>query len=286
MDLLKQYPNISQSIGLLLLVLLLQIVIAVPLAALSMGMNRSLLENPLTVAVVNSIAIGLALVFGLKRTNASFKEAFRFMPIRATLLLPMALTVVGMSILLSEADNRLRAVLPMPAWLIEVFQNLMGAGQNVWSSFFTLAVVAPLTEELLFRGLILRGFLSHYSVRKAVLVSGLLFGLFHLNPWQFFGAAVLGAIFAWWFVKTRSLLPCLFGHALNNALPLILLAVPELQISGYSTEAAAHVEFQPLWFDGLGLVLAGGGIWLLAREFKNSETISKKGENANRFCNQ
>ncbi len=272
---MRQYPNISQSIGLLLLVLLLQITLAVPLAALSMGMQRSLLENPLTVAIVNSIAIGLVLAFGLKRTGASFQEVFRFTPIRPGLYVPMALTVIGMSILLSEADNRLRTVLPMPAWLVEIFQNLMDAQKGFWGSLFTLVIVAPLTEELLFRGLILRGFLSHYSIHKAVAVSGLMFGLFHLNPWQFLGAAVLGGVFAWWFVRTRSLLPCLFGHALNNGLPLLLLAMPQLQIPGYSTEVTTPVEFQPLWFNFLGLVLAGAGIWQLKNKFGKSATVEQ-----------
>jgi hypothetical protein len=165
----------------------------------------------------------------------------------------------------------LRTVLPVPAWIVDLLQNLFGKPENFWGSLLTLVVVAPLTEELLFRGLILRGFLGNYSVHKAILVSAFLFGAFHLNPWQFTGALVLGAVFAWWFFKTRSLLPCLFGHALNNGLPLMLLAFPQLKIPGYSNEITEHVAFQPLWFDALGVLLAGTGIWWLHREFAKTD---------------
>jgi len=264
---MRYYPNIAQTIGLLLLFVLLQLICALPLGLISMATQSDIASTPLTIAVVNVISIGLLLRFGLKRNQVSFREIFPLAPIRPALLLPMTLTIIGMSIILSEADNCLRAVLPIPAPIVEILKNFFDASRNFFSSFFTLVIVAPLTEEFLFRGLILRGLLSHYSVRKAIIASALFFGVFHFNPWQFISAAVAGVVLAWWFVKTRSLLPCLFGHALNNALPVILLAIPQLSIPGYSSEIAERVEFQPLWFDALGLLLAGIGVWWLYREF-------------------
>src|SRR5207249_4934307 len=57
--------------------------------------------------------------------------------------------------------------------------------------------------------------------------TAVLFGAFHLNPWQFPGAVGLGVIFGWWFVRTGSLVPCIFGHAFVNGLatlPVLLAA--------------------------------------------------------------
>ena len=127
----------------------------------------------------------------------------------------MALTVIGTSILISEADNLLRTFLPPPAWFSDYLKSLVSAEISLWGSILSLVVVAPLTEELLVRGLILRGFLSHYSTRKAILASAIFFGVLHLNPWQFIGATVLGILFAWWFVQTRSMLPCFFCSAIS-----------------------------------------------------------------------
>jgi len=270
---MRPFPNISQTIGLLALVFAIQIGLALPVALITFvsGTTR-IFENPLTVAFFNTVSIGLVLLIGLKLAKASFREVFPFKPIRFILLMPMTFTVIGMGILLSEVDNLLRIFLPIPEWLEKALQSFFGGSQNVFSSFFTLVVVAAVTEELLFRGLILRGFLQNYSARKAIVVSALLFGAFHLNPWQFTGAVVLGGVFAWWFVKTRSLLPCLFGHALNNGLPLIALAIPQLKDLGFVSDGTGPVKFQPLWLDGLGLLLAAVGLWWTARELPKTET--------------
>ncbi len=268
---MRHYPNIPQAVGLLLLFVLLQFIFAVPVGLIGLATKTNLASSPLTIAIVNLLSIGLLLRFGLQRTGASFREVFPLSSIRPVLFLPMTLTIIGLSILLSEVDNRLRTVLPIPAPFMEILEQLFGAPQNLLGSIFTLVIIAPLTEEFLVRGLVLRGFLSHYSVRQAILASALFFAVLHFNPWQFTSAAVAGVVLAWWYVKTRSLLPCLFGHALNNALPLILLAIPQLQIPGYSTELTEHIEFQPFWFNGLGLLLAGWGIWWLFVEFEKFE---------------
>ena len=135
---------------------------------------------------------------------------------------------------------------------------LVGSGLAVYA----LAVV--LTGALDMRQL--RGFLKRYSPAKAVLVSAVLFGAFHLNPWQFVGAAVLGTLFGWWYVQTRSLVPCLFGHALSNSLPLLLVAVAGPSAPGL-TDLTGEVRFQPLWVDALAVVLVAVGIRALHRAF-------------------
>lgn len=163
----------------------------------------------------------------------------------------------------------LRIFLPPPAWFTEHLQSLMEARVSLWGSIVFLVVGAPLTEELLVRGLILRGFLSHYSTRKAILASAIFFGLLHFNPWQFIGATTLGILFAWWFVQTRSMLPCFFGHALANALPLAVIALFQWEIPGYTSDFG-KVEFHPLWLNCIGVVLAVLGIQLLIGQFRKS----------------
>ncbi len=131
-----------------------------------------------------------------------------------------------------------------------------------------LVVVAPLTEELLFRGLILRGFMQRYGTVPAVLLSTLLFALVHVNPYQFASAITMGVFLAWLFVRTRSLWPCIIAHALFNCHLIVLPILRDtfgLQIRGYTgMPGDGPVVFQPLWFDALGLVLVGLGVWTAA----------------------
>lgn len=269
------YPNISQSVWILVLLSVLMGVLSIPFALLADDDSSQLSQHPAVGSLISVVAFGLILMRGLKRAKASLREICPLVPVRLSLLFPMALAVIGTSILISETDNLLRTFLPPPAWFDELFRSLLSGEISLWGSILSLVVVAPLTEELLVRGLILRGFLSHYSTRKAILASAIFFGVLHLNPWQLIGATALGILFAWWFVETRSMLPCLFGHALANALPLTVMALIPLEIPGY-TSGFEQGTFQPLWFDFAGVVLVLLGIWLLVHQFRKSgDTVSE-----------
>ena len=266
------YPNISQSVWILLLLLTVMFVLGVFLGILESTFKFPMSKHPAALALMNLIAIGLVLMRGLKRAQVSFREICPLVPVRLSLLFPMAVTVIGTSILLSAITNIQRTILPPPTWFTDYVRNLVSAQVSLWGSILALVIVAPLTEELLVRGLVLRGFLSHYSTRKAVLASAIFFGLFHFNPWQFIVTTILGILFAWWFIETRSMLSCFFGHALVNALPLAATVLLPFEIPGYTSDFGT-VTFQPLWFDLVGVILAALGVWLLIRQFRKSSDV-------------
>jgi membrane protease YdiL (CAAX protease family) len=255
MDTSGQYPSIWQAVGLLALFVLFQLVLAVPLAPLAL-----VLDLGTVVCVVNVVACLIVLWWGFRRTQRSLREVFPLASFPIIFLLPLGLAVVGLQILLSEADNATRWVLPMPTFLQRTFSDLAEGGLSSW---IALMIVAPLTEEPLCRGLILGGFLRRYPARKALVVSALLFAAVHLNPFQFLSAFVLGILLGWVFLKTRSLLPCIFAHALNNAGGWIARGVLEIEIPGYTSGLGGRVQFQPLWFDALGLSLLAIGLTLM-----------------------
>jgi membrane protease YdiL (CAAX protease family) len=99
-----------------------------------------------------------------------------------------------------------------------------------------------------------------------VVGAALLFGAVHLNPWQFLGAAVFGIVAGWWVLRTGNLVPGILGHALNNGLPPLLQA-GGLDVRGYTSGMSDTIQFQPLWFDALGVVLLVVGLWLSRRVF-------------------
>ncbi len=85
-------------------------------------------------------------------------------------------------------------------------------------SFLSIVIAAPILEELIFRGVILNAFLKKYTPQKAILLSALLFGIFHLNIWQFMSSFTDGLFIGWIFYKTRSVIPVIFIHILHNGL--------------------------------------------------------------------
>jgi len=264
------YPTILQAIGLVVLLLLLQVVLALPIGLLAVVFGTSLVMHPVVLAVVNVVTFGAVLAWGYWKAKVPRSDLIPLAPIRWALLLPMGLTVLGASILLSEADNVLRVFLPIPGIVAEILQELLSTESSLWGSILLLVIVAPITEELLFRGLILRGLLGRYGATKSILVSAALFAVLHLNPWQLMPAMLLGVLLGWWYVRTRSLIPCLFGHALNNSMIFLIAAIPGLDIPGYTGSIQDPVEFQPVWFDLIGIVLAGLGLVVLIRGFRET----------------
>lgn len=114
----------------------------------------------------------------------------------------------------------------LPNWLADTF-NLLQSG---WLGILCIALLGPILEELLFRGAITKVLLEKYSPAKAILISGLVFGIFHLNPAQVVNACFLGFFFAWLFYKTKSLIPGILLHVLNNSFVVYMnLTHPEIE---------------------------------------------------------
>lgn len=102
----------------------------------------------------------------------------------------------------------------LPNWLGDTFDIL----QSGWLGIICIAVLGPVLEEMMFRGVITKVLLQKYSPVKAILLSAFIFGFFHVNPAQVAGAMLSGVLFAWLYYKTGSLIPCILIHILNNSL--------------------------------------------------------------------
>ncbi len=106
----------------------------------------------------------------------------------------------------------------------EMLRNFEGILDYKLAGFITVCILAPFFEEILFRGILLRGLLQYgVSPIATIILSSFLFGLAHLNPWQFVGAGFLGAIFGFVYYRTRSLWLCMFLHGLNNTISYIYM---------------------------------------------------------------
>jgi len=87
--------------------------------------------------------------------------------------------------------------------------------------FFLIVVAAPILEELIFRGVILRYLLENLKPAPAILFSSLLFGLIHFSPDQIVHAFLGGIFLGYAYFKSNNLLMSIIFHALNNAIAFI-----------------------------------------------------------------
>lgn len=115
-------------------------------------------------------------------------------------------------------------------WIPNIMEQSFDILQSGWGGILAIAIVGPVLEELLFRGAITKALLQQYNPTKAILISALLFGAFHINPAQILPAFLIGILLAWTYYKTGSLIPCIFMHILNNSLSVYLsIKYPEAE---------------------------------------------------------
>jgi CAAX protease family protein len=128
--------------------------------------------------------------------------------------LPILLLVPALNMTMELLYGLLVWMFPMSAWQQARFDDM--ASRSL-AALVSACILAPVLEEMLFRGIILRSFLRQYRPRKAILLSALLFGLAHLNVYQFVVASLLGLLLGWLYERSRSLWPCILLHASYNA---------------------------------------------------------------------
>jgi len=121
--------------------------------------------------------------------------------------------------------------IPVPTELLEAMAEVLTAdslGRYLW--LLLLAAVTPaFAEEVLFRGVVLSGLRRSLPPMLAVVLVGVIFGLFHLSPqtaFRFLPTAWLGVLLAWVVVASGSLPLAIFLHFVNNGMILTLSLLP------------------------------------------------------------
>lgn len=105
----------------------------------------------------------------------------------------------------------------------------LGVGNpSTWIAVFAvleIVLLAPLAEELFFRGFLFGGLRSSWSFWPAALLSGLIFGLVHAPTGitAVIPLAALGFALCFLYDRTGSVWPCMIAHAINNGLALALI---------------------------------------------------------------
>jgi hypothetical protein len=94
--------------------------------------------------------------------------------------------------------------------------------RNRWG-YFAIGLLAPVCEELVFRGAILRALLQWRPEKHwvAIAVSALLFALVHANPAQMPHAFLIGLLLGWFYYRTGSVVPGVAFHWVNNSIAYV-----------------------------------------------------------------
>ncbi len=222
-------PQPRHAIGFLLLLLLADFLLGVvfglwlkgppahaPLASKQIYQAFSILNSTV-------VSLGLLWLFA-RRKGFDMSATFSLRPAAPPIYLWAIVTVIALGMVLSPVVSLLLWLLPWllpPGILSEALFELMRLsrfeGADGFFSFLVAVSVGPgVGEELVFRGLVLCGFLSRFRPASSVALTALLFGLIHIIPIQALTAIIIGLYLGYLVVRTGSIYPAIVAHMANN----------------------------------------------------------------------
>ncbi len=210
------------AIGGTLVALILGLVLALPILAFDGGSGDDL-GTPARIGIQVMTAVGFLAIPFLMASNSGpggFREAVRrlgfvsFRPGNALKWIGIALvSYIAFALVWAEIFGQPEQ------------DDIAGDLGPIWSQILLIALLAPVAEEVCFRGMLFGGFRTRLSWPLAALGAGLVFGLLHYSTgWSTVPQlAVLGATFALVYEKTGSIWPPILFHVFNNAFVLATL---------------------------------------------------------------
>ncbi|MEQ8909060.1 MAG: type II CAAX endopeptidase family protein [Vicingaceae bacterium] len=205
----KSYPSLAQSWGIVGIAILANIVF-IPLNSWLTEVSN----KEVAMLIYYLFGMGTPLLFAhFLRKKESGRSSFQWKKPKAFDLVLIIIALLGLQLGFTMPIANL---IPMPEVVKQMFLEL--AQMDGIAGFLTIVVAAPFLEEMIFRGIIFDGMAKKYSVTKAILWSSFLFGVVHLNPWQFISAMTIGCFAAWLYYRTKNLSLCVIVHFVNNGL--------------------------------------------------------------------
>lgn len=166
------------------------------------------------------ITFGLTIIAGLwlKARRSTSRPFLRFSLTKANPFL--VLWGLVLTIVTSVAIEPILNI--FPSEYLDNIKNSIGTGG--WA-IITSVVAAPILEEVLFRGILQESLTEKLGGWRGVLAASAIFGIVHVIPQQMVNAFFVGIILGYIYIKTRSLLPVILIHAINNALAFIQIVI-------------------------------------------------------------
>lgn len=152
---------------------------------------------------------------------------------------------------------------------LKILENYLTGDHILLLTLFHIAVVPAFCEEVLFRGYILRNFERSMLPITAIILSGLIFGLFHVRLTQVIPLALLGMLLAWMTIRTGSLWPAIMAHFVNNAgSTLFATYFPEIAL-----DESLKGTMPPLYLVGLSIIVT----YFIVQSFQSINRQSEEG---------
>jgi membrane protease YdiL (CAAX protease family) len=223
---MKYLKLFGKVIAVLLIYYAMQILFTIVVAvnAVLSGMNKSALLNYIVdisvIILVPSIIISIFIYFLMYRKNEkSLFTRCNFKKINISEAVLIVIIIFGASLVIGGFTEYFSKYFPS----YQETTNTIQAGLTSILGMLTVILLAPMFEEILFRGIILSELKDNMNLKLAVIIQGITFGIYHLNLFQGMYAAVLGLILGFICVRAKSIFASMLGHITFNFLGTIVV---------------------------------------------------------------
>ena len=207
--------------------------------AIVLGIGLSNPDSPQQFYTFISFIIGqgfmlVPLLWFLKSKKEPIVERLRLKPIKINLVTATVCLSMGIIIISDELDRIIQAFLPAPDYILDL-NGLLRPDTFIGFIllFIAVSIIAPLGEELIFRGFFQQVLEKHWKdVTRAILVTALFFAMIHMNPYWFLQIYILGVILGFLAWKTKSVIPSLILHSMNNTMAMFFSFV-DIEKNGF-----------------------------------------------------
>ena len=212
-------------INLIIAQIIAPFLIMIPCAIYQFATTGTLEQNALMQAIMIPAQLAGQFMMGIYLWKAGYisTKKITWSPVSSTYLFYSVMAMFSCGYVVSVIMSHLK-------WIPNILEQTFDILQSGWGGILAIAIVGPVLEELLFRGAITKALLQKYSPGTAIVISALIFGVFHINPIQILPAFLIGLLLGWIYYKTASLIPCILMHILNNSLSVYLsIKYPEIE---------------------------------------------------------
>ncbi len=130
--------------------------------------------------------------------------------------------LTGLLVILAVLGRVVGDVSPLAQTIEQVIGEARTPGE-IAIYFVLVVILAPIVEELVFRGYVYAGLRRVMATRHAIIIGAALFAAVHLNAAGFLMIGIIGVMLCYLYERSRSLLPCMVAHGVHNALVLAVM---------------------------------------------------------------
>ncbi|MFR1811394.1 MAG: ABC transporter permease subunit/CPBP intramembrane protease [Terrisporobacter sp.] len=198
------------------------------------------------IVLTQVMIISLPLLFAYY-IKSDFKKVFSLKLPKIKHLFGAACLWFGTYLLAMVITNIIMYYFPQNQEIVEGLNNVLFIKNNLLLNLLIVAAMPAICEEIFFRGFILTSFKNNKkSYRGAIIFSGILFGLMHMDFIRVVPTSILGIAFAYAVCKTNSIAVSMFMHFLNNGFAVVVTHISSKFSDNIKTTEVVGLSFNEI----------------------------------------